>query len=128
MQCSWGLPALSAKTHPAGASLFVHRFSYFNKHDTTSRDAGAAGSLGNAFIQQQAPREILCGHCAQVASLSLWSTYVLCSSKEDMQQSWLHVLWAYASTAAFLAHLQACRPPPPPPSLPLPPPAADVEL
>eukprot|EP00208_Stichococcus_sp_RCC1054_P004120 CAMPEP_0206134734 /NCGR_PEP_ID=MMETSP1473-20131121/179_1 /ASSEMBLY_ACC=CAM_ASM_001109 /TAXON_ID=1461547 /ORGANISM="Stichococcus sp, Strain RCC1054" /LENGTH=952 /DNA_ID=CAMNT_0053526355 /DNA_START=491 /DNA_END=3349 /DNA_ORIENTATION=+ len=42
-----------------------------------------------------------------VASLSMWSTYVLCCNKADMQHSWLHVLWAYASAAAFVAHLQS---------------------
>ena len=40
-----------------------------------------------------------------LASLSMWSTFVLASSKDGLRQSWLHVIWAYLSAAAFLFHL-----------------------
>jgi hypothetical protein len=39
------------------------------------------------------------------ASLSMWSTFVLASSKDGLRQSWLHVVWAYLSAAAFLFYL-----------------------
>lgn len=44
-----------------------------------------------------------------VASLSVWSTFVLASSKDGVRQSWLHVLWAYTSAAAFVIYL--CKDP-----------------
>lgn len=40
-----------------------------------------------------------------LASLSMWSTFVLASSKDGLRQSWLHVVWAYLSAAAFLFYL-----------------------
>lgn len=40
-----------------------------------------------------------------VASLSVWSTFVLASSKDGVRQSWLHVLWAYSAAAAFVFYL-----------------------
>jgi hypothetical protein len=40
-----------------------------------------------------------------LASLSMWSTFVLASSKDGLRQSWLHALWAYLSAAAFLIYL-----------------------
>ena len=40
-----------------------------------------------------------------LASLSVWGAFVLASSKDGLRQSWLHVLWAYLSTAAFLFYL-----------------------
>ena len=40
-----------------------------------------------------------------LASLSMWTTFVLASSKDGLRQNWLHVLWAYLSAAAFLFYL-----------------------
>ncbi len=58
-----------------------------------------ACGVGSLVLTNAAPL------CWAVASLSVWSTFVLSSSKVSLRQSWLHVLWAYASAACFVFYL-----------------------
>lgn len=58
-----------------------------------------ASGMGSLLLTNAAPLSWV------VASLSVWSTFLLAAPKDSLRQSWLHVAWAYSSASAFLFYL-----------------------